>query len=183
MFGRDTIRRFPPNVSDMQNLAARDYEDLLQCAMPCFKGLFSANHDVEIQSLSGNGVAFSGEAAHAYGIHSDSSSDFDWNFLAMQCARLRMVSVANSRLMRPTLKLRGVHARAARVLQKGTDAIATTASSTRREKTFNLDTYKFHAFGDFPFYYFNVRHLGQLRYANGASVQPCRPTQILIVAD
>lgn len=29
-FGRDTIRRFVNNVSDLKQLAARDYEDLLQ---------------------------------------------------------------------------------------------------------------------------------------------------------
>ncbi|KAK0238221.1 hypothetical protein EDD85DRAFT_769932, partial [Armillaria nabsnona] len=31
---------FKKNVSDMKNFAARDYEDILQCAMPCFEGLF-----------------------------------------------------------------------------------------------------------------------------------------------
>jgi hypothetical protein len=29
-FGRDTIRRFSSNVSEMKKLAARDFEDLLQ---------------------------------------------------------------------------------------------------------------------------------------------------------
>jgi hypothetical protein len=29
-FGRDTIRRFTNNVSEMKQLAARDWEDLLQ---------------------------------------------------------------------------------------------------------------------------------------------------------
>jgi len=32
-FGRDTIRRFWYNVSDLSQLAARDYEDLLQVLM------------------------------------------------------------------------------------------------------------------------------------------------------
>lgn len=29
-FGRDTIRRFANDVSDLKQLAARDYEDILQ---------------------------------------------------------------------------------------------------------------------------------------------------------
>lgn len=29
-FGRDTIRRFANNVSEMKKLAARDFEDMLQ---------------------------------------------------------------------------------------------------------------------------------------------------------
>ena len=32
-FGKDTIRRFPGNVSDMKRIAVHDFEDLLQvCA-------------------------------------------------------------------------------------------------------------------------------------------------------
>ncbi|KAF8173647.1 hypothetical protein BJ912DRAFT_824715, partial [Pholiota molesta] len=38
-FGRDTIRKFNNNVSGMKKLAARDFEDLLQCAIPAFEGL------------------------------------------------------------------------------------------------------------------------------------------------
>ena len=32
-FGRDTIRRFGHNVSDLKKLAARDYEDILQASI------------------------------------------------------------------------------------------------------------------------------------------------------
>ncbi|KAF7785078.1 hypothetical protein Agabi119p4_1243 [Agaricus bisporus var. burnettii] len=39
-FGRDTIRRSHSNASAMKQLAARDFEDLLQCAMPVFEDLF-----------------------------------------------------------------------------------------------------------------------------------------------
>ncbi|KAI0245401.1 hypothetical protein BJV78DRAFT_1138891 [Lactifluus subvellereus] len=38
-FGRDTIRRFNNNISLMKQLAAHDYEDILQCAIPAFDGL------------------------------------------------------------------------------------------------------------------------------------------------
>jgi hypothetical protein len=34
-FGRDTIRRFANNVSEMKKLAARDFEDLLQVCHHC----------------------------------------------------------------------------------------------------------------------------------------------------
>ncbi|EEB97626.1 hypothetical protein MPER_03020, partial [Moniliophthora perniciosa FA553] len=46
-FGRDTIRRFSDNVAEMKKLAGRDFEDILQCSMPCFEGLF----DLELESL------------------------------------------------------------------------------------------------------------------------------------
>lgn len=32
-FGKDTIRRFVNNISDLKQLAARDYEDLLQVGL------------------------------------------------------------------------------------------------------------------------------------------------------
>ncbi|RXW14335.1 hypothetical protein EST38_g11521 [Candolleomyces aberdarensis] len=51
-FGKDTIRRFTNNVSEMKQLAARDYEDLLQCAIPVFEGLFpKKDHDKRIVNL------------------------------------------------------------------------------------------------------------------------------------
>lgn len=37
MFGRDTIRKFDSNVSEMKQMAARNFEDILQvrfCALP-----------------------------------------------------------------------------------------------------------------------------------------------------
>jgi hypothetical protein len=46
-FGRDTIRRFRNNISEMKQLAARDYEDLLQVrtlsASACCKKLPSTD--------------------------------------------------------------------------------------------------------------------------------------------
>ncbi|KAF6758419.1 hypothetical protein DFP72DRAFT_1065105 [Ephemerocybe angulata] len=50
-FGRDTIRRFRNNMSDMKQLAARDFEDMLQCSMPLFEGLFPEPHDARVQGL------------------------------------------------------------------------------------------------------------------------------------
>ncbi|KZT37964.1 hypothetical protein SISSUDRAFT_1129151 [Sistotremastrum suecicum HHB10207 ss-3] len=47
-FGDYTIRKFRANVSQLKRLAARDYEDLLQVAIPVFKGLFPEPHDTAI---------------------------------------------------------------------------------------------------------------------------------------
>ncbi|TBU36276.1 hypothetical protein BD309DRAFT_1073507, partial [Dichomitus squalens] len=40
-FGRATIRRFGDTVSAMKKLAARDFEQMLKCAMPCFENLLA----------------------------------------------------------------------------------------------------------------------------------------------
>ncbi|KAG8958343.1 hypothetical protein FRC05_009001, partial [Tulasnella sp. 425] len=50
-FGRDTIRKFIYNVSELKQLAARDFEDILQCAIPAFEGLFPEPIDCKIQEL------------------------------------------------------------------------------------------------------------------------------------
>ncbi|KAJ3512913.1 hypothetical protein NMY22_g15195 [Coprinellus aureogranulatus] len=50
-FGRDTIRRFSNSVSLLKQLAARDYEDMLQCAFPVFEGLLPEDHGVRVQKL------------------------------------------------------------------------------------------------------------------------------------
>ncbi|KAF9548000.1 hypothetical protein CPC08DRAFT_591470, partial [Agrocybe pediades] len=51
-FGRSTIRRFSNNASGMKKLAARDFEDLLQCAIPVFEGILPTNsHNNHIMDL------------------------------------------------------------------------------------------------------------------------------------
>ncbi|KAL1711500.1 hypothetical protein EV715DRAFT_268518 [Schizophyllum commune] len=51
-FGYDTIRYFRSNVAELKQLAAHDYEDTLQCSIPCLEGLFDdPAHDKFIQKL------------------------------------------------------------------------------------------------------------------------------------
>ncbi|KAJ3531757.1 hypothetical protein NMY22_g8020 [Coprinellus aureogranulatus] len=52
-FGKDIIRRFRNNTSEMKQLAARDYEDMLpECSIPVFEGLFEdKKHNKLIASL------------------------------------------------------------------------------------------------------------------------------------
>ncbi|KAJ3549152.1 hypothetical protein NMY22_g988 [Coprinellus aureogranulatus] len=50
-FGRDTIRRFSRNASAMKQLGARDFEDLLQCAIPAFEGLFPDEDNGRVMDL------------------------------------------------------------------------------------------------------------------------------------
>ncbi|KAG6914659.1 hypothetical protein DXG01_016060 [Tephrocybe rancida] len=40
-FGRDTIRCFTRNTSELKKMAAHNYEDILQCIIPVFDGLLS----------------------------------------------------------------------------------------------------------------------------------------------
>ncbi|KAF8954730.1 hypothetical protein BDZ97DRAFT_1765812 [Flammula alnicola] len=44
-FGHGTICKFAVNSSEIKKLAARDFEDLLQCALPAFEGLLAEPHN------------------------------------------------------------------------------------------------------------------------------------------
>ncbi|GJE96476.1 hypothetical protein PsYK624_126730 [Phanerochaete sordida] len=50
-FGRDTIRRFGRNVSGLKKLAARDFEDILQCIIPCIDGILEGSLDGVVLDL------------------------------------------------------------------------------------------------------------------------------------
>ena len=50
-FGRSTIRKFLYNVADLSKLAVCDYENILQCCIPCFKGLLPSSHNETILNL------------------------------------------------------------------------------------------------------------------------------------
>ncbi|KIK13775.1 hypothetical protein PISMIDRAFT_37028, partial [Pisolithus microcarpus 441] len=50
-FGHDTIWCFWQNVSDLKQMAAHDFEDLLQCAIPIFSGLLPKLHNEQIIKL------------------------------------------------------------------------------------------------------------------------------------
>ncbi|KAF9458454.1 hypothetical protein BDZ94DRAFT_1313287 [Collybia nuda] len=50
-FGKDAIRKFSSNCSEMKRLAAQDFEDLLQCAIPVFDGLLQEPHNSRLLDL------------------------------------------------------------------------------------------------------------------------------------
>ncbi|KIK75878.1 hypothetical protein PAXRUDRAFT_18604 [Paxillus rubicundulus Ve08.2h10] len=129
-FGRGTIRRFHKNASAMKRLAARDFEDLLQCALPVFEGLLPAPHNKIVLDL-----LFDFATWHAYAklrLHTeDTLAFFDKATI--------------------TLKLPQEHAvrgrRKAALAAKQGRAVPV---SQPKHKTLNLTTYKYHALADYP---------------------------------
>ncbi|KAF9643152.1 hypothetical protein BDM02DRAFT_3104802 [Thelephora ganbajun] len=43
-FGLDIIQKFTNNISGLKQLAVWDFEDILQCIIPVFEGLFPQKH-------------------------------------------------------------------------------------------------------------------------------------------
>ncbi|KAH7877053.1 uncharacterized protein C8R40DRAFT_1168980 [Lentinula edodes] len=153
-FGRGTIRRFVDNVSELKKLAARDYEDLLQCAPTCFEGLF-ATRSQEIDDLVQNLLAHMA-TWHAYAklrLHTDLTLEsFEVATIELGCL-LRTFAIQTAEKFDTQLLPREADAKARRkAKKKKTDSQNRNkiADSEPRRKLFNLNTYKFHALGDYP---------------------------------
>ncbi|KAG1855096.1 hypothetical protein C8R48DRAFT_776498 [Suillus tomentosus] len=147
-FGNGVIRRFANNTSEMKKLAARDFEDILQCAMPVFEGLFPPEHDAAVQSLLYRFAQW--HALAKLRIHSDSTLAFlDETFKTLSrmlrkfrthtCAAFNAVELPKEKA-----------ARQRRLTQRFEAHTNVAPESTgARAKMFNLNTYKFHAMGDY----------------------------------
>ena len=128
----------------MKKLAGRDFEDLLQCAIPVFEGLLPEPHNNHVMKLLFRIAEWHGLAKLR--MHTEAT-----------LARLEQVTTDLGHLMRDfrdktcakfdtTELAREVEARNRRnARMKGTKA----PNQSRKVKTFNLHTYKFHALGDY----------------------------------
>ncbi|KIM65881.1 hypothetical protein SCLCIDRAFT_22423 [Scleroderma citrinum Foug A] len=141
-FGRDAIRRFPANVAEMTQKTARHFEDMLQCAIPVFDGLFPDEHNTSIRVL-----LFRLAEWHALAklqLHTKDSLNLLEQSLRMLTMQLRQfVEVTCVAFQTKELPSEA----AARRWQQG--QARTENQSGLRTKTFNMLTYKVHALGDY----------------------------------
>ncbi|KAH7904490.1 hypothetical protein BJ138DRAFT_1019091 [Hygrophoropsis aurantiaca] len=167
-FGKSTIRRFSRNSSELKQMAARDFEDLLQCAIPVFEGLLAGQHNDRLLKL-----LFLLAHWHALAklrMHTDSTltlldcatkslgaalRDFQTKVCpAFNTHELRREADARKRRSNAQSNRRQKQSKAAQTsegstayMNKQPEADGTRAA--RRAKTLNLQTYKLHALGDY----------------------------------
>ncbi|KAG2335230.1 hypothetical protein BDR05DRAFT_1042261 [Suillus weaverae] len=145
-FGKGAIRRFPSNVSDVKQRAARHFEDVLQCAIPAFEGLFPNSHDEVVRIL-----LFRLAEWHALAklrIHTDDSLDLLSRATRCLGQQLRKFRDSTCSVFR-TMELPGEIAARQRKSSNLNSAGAGTEPSKARPKAFNMQTYKLHALGDY----------------------------------
>lgn len=148
-FGRDTIRRFANNASEMKKLGARDFEDLLLCAIPAFEGLFDIDED---NKLVGK-LLFKMTEWHAFAklrMHTDDKIEH----LETLTAELGIIMRKFQRVTcsrTPTFELpRERAARERRQAEQNKASNQRRSTSTgRKRKGLNLNVYKWHALGDY----------------------------------
>ncbi|KAF7362262.1 hypothetical protein MVEN_00572600 [Mycena venus] len=157
-FGVDTIRRFATNASEMRKLGARDFEDLLQCAIPAFEGLFPPEHNDRVLKL-----LFRMAEWHSFAklrMHTDPTLEH-LRRLTPEIGRLvrEFKNTTCAEYQDQTFELpRETAARGRREQRVANARAAATGTSveqpqapaklSKKQKTLNLNIYKWHAAGD-----------------------------------
>ncbi|KAL4261253.1 hypothetical protein AB1N83_010639 [Pleurotus pulmonarius] len=156
-FGRDTIRRFHADAAAMKKLAARDYEDLLQCSIPAFEGLLPASHNKVVLDL-----LFALSTWHALAklrLHTDSTLQLLQEATTDIGTLLRKFSdtVCPSYNTKDLPREAEARARRTRKANVSTDIGDESSKVVVKLRVFNMNTYKMHALGD---YVETIRNLG-----------------------
>lgn len=142
-FGRDAVRRFAGNVSELKKLAARDFENILQCIIPCFEGLLpnQADEDFILDLLY---ILSHFHSLAKLRMHTDSSlAELEDSIRALGSCLRHLAEVVCPRYATfETAKELGARQRQA--AKKG------TAAGPRKAKAYSTRTYKLHAIGHYP---------------------------------
>ncbi|KAJ8088296.1 hypothetical protein PM082_022368 [Marasmius tenuissimus] len=155
-FGRDTIRKFSNNVSAMKQMAARDFEDILQCSIPVFEGLVPDYDNIILNLL------YDLATWHAYAklrLHTEHSlDDMDHattllgrslrKFKSTVCSAFITKELPHETAARGRRKANLVKKKAAAGGESGGKGKA-KASVGSKQKFFNLNTYKVHSLGHY----------------------------------
>ncbi|KAF4601473.1 hypothetical protein EYR40_004841 [Pleurotus pulmonarius] len=166
-FGKSTIRRFADNVSSMKKLAARNFEDILQCAGPVFEGILPEPHDSNIQKL-----LFTFAEWHALAklrMHTEetlSSLDHATSELGRQLRHFEKHTCAAFETKELPKEEAARGRRQSCKSSNGTLPTTKEKASGPKIKRFNLRTYKFHAMGDY------VRTIRRFGTTDSYSTQP-----------
>ncbi|EJD50311.1 hypothetical protein AURDEDRAFT_58565, partial [Auricularia subglabra TFB-10046 SS5] len=153
-FGRATIRKFHNNVSEMKRLGARDFEDILQCAIAAFDRLLPDEYDKLFMDL-----LFTAAEWHALAklrLHTDETLA---DLAGVTTALMNMLRrFENDTAGFDTKELeREVKARQRKAAANPTGPREKEAESGPRSRHFNLATYKIHVLPDYvPF----IKRLG-----------------------
>ncbi|TFK83647.1 hypothetical protein K466DRAFT_577621 [Polyporus arcularius HHB13444] len=157
-FGRDTIRRLGPNISAMKKLAARDFEDILQCSYFVFEGLLDPPYNDYVLDLLF--ILATWHALAKLRLHSEETltylEDVTKKLGTAMRAFDRHVCAAFDTRELPTETVARQRRAAAKSAQAPTGTQASAAqprggkkTTPAKKKKFNRSTYKYHRLGDY----------------------------------
>ncbi|KAK7689177.1 hypothetical protein QCA50_007868 [Cerrena zonata] len=157
-FGSDIIRRFCSNVSSQKRIAARDYEDLLQCILPVLEGIFPKRQNEMLADLVYTMAYWHSHAKLR--LHTESTLN-EFEEISKQVGQLLrkfekgMCRKYITKELPREINARGC--RAANLASKG--QVQTSRRQVREARTvkFSFNTYKAHSLPDYPN---TIRRLG-----------------------
>lgn len=151
-FGRDTIRRFSNNISELKQLAARDYEDMLQCAIPVLDGLLPEPYNSEILTLLF--VCAHWHALAKLRMHTDCTLQLFRTETEQLGTSLRSFAANTCEAFETKELKREIAARNRRRAKRAKDGKTAppprSEDSASKVKKYNLQTPKHHFLGDHP---------------------------------
>ncbi|KAF9555164.1 hypothetical protein CPC08DRAFT_643214, partial [Agrocybe pediades] len=149
MFGHDTIQKFTKNVSGMKKLAARDFEDMLQCTIPCFEGLLDDEDNEIILNLLFELITWNTLAK--LGVHTESTvSDLEGSITCLGTTLCRFECITCSKYV--TDKLPSEETAHKGAVAKGKGKEKGKGKDGPQIRKLNLSTVKLHVLGDYPHY-------------------------------
>ncbi len=152
------IRRFSNDASSMKKLAARDFEDLLQCAIPVFEGLFPEPHNKIVLDL-----LFSLSTWHSLAklrLHTDATLDLLDSATQLLGNQLRMFKARTCAFYRTRELPSEMRKRQRKAIEKSkvividvsvptTGLVDVGSRQIPKQKEFNINTFKVHALGHY----------------------------------
>ncbi|KAI0055388.1 hypothetical protein BV25DRAFT_1815655 [Artomyces pyxidatus] len=157
------IRRFSRNSSEMKQMAARDLENIWQCAIPVFEGLLPEPHNGTVLRLLYVGANWHGMAKLR--MHTDPSLALFDTVTTSLGQEIRFFSEETCSAFQTLELTREKDARIRRAARKAAKSKSVVSESNadaapplqcdpplkayREPKTFNMKTYKIHSLGDY----------------------------------
>ncbi|KAK1235358.1 hypothetical protein PQX77_001424 [Marasmius sp. AFHP31] len=155
-FRKGGIRRFCDNVSEMKKMAARNYINILKCAIPCFEGLFPEPDEPAVLDLLFDMLVFNSYASLR--LHTDSTVRSFKTATKNLGNSLRSFSDLCAGY--DTRELSSEQdARVRRYTHKKTRLSSSLSTKSHMARRFNMNTPKFHALG---YWWQDVKRLGSL---------------------
>ncbi|KAF8894377.1 hypothetical protein CPB84DRAFT_1682669, partial [Gymnopilus junonius] len=141
---------FTTNASEMKKLAAHDFEDLLQCSIPVFEGLFPEPYNSMVQIL-----LYCTAEWHAFvklHLHTDNTLNH-LDELTQDLGKLmhnfRDISDANFATFELPQETEAHNRWQQKGKGKATEHMGNSTSAGRKLKNLNLLTYKWHSLADY----------------------------------
>ena len=144
---KDQIRKHNENISEMKQMTASDFENILQCALPLFEGLLPDEHNKKVLNmLYLLASAYTSSKLH---MHTDKTVTENKNLISLLGESIRQFTKYTCAAHRKEI----LPSEARRLRRNRREVDGTTIFRKAVMKySFNMNTPKMHSLGDYPYH-------------------------------